>query len=121
MFAIKAELKKRPFLMIGILFTMTLVYITSIVRTLEMYRLLVTYRPYASDDGDSFDFAFFFNSLWLVLITMSTVGYGDAYPRTHAGRFFIIFACITGMLIVSLMVVSLTNLIEFTPEEQKVE
>eukprot|EP00330_Aristerostoma_sp_ATCC50986_P010018 CAMPEP_0114578176 /NCGR_PEP_ID=MMETSP0125-20121206/2745_1 /TAXON_ID=485358 ORGANISM="Aristerostoma sp., Strain ATCC 50986" /NCGR_SAMPLE_ID=MMETSP0125 /ASSEMBLY_ACC=CAM_ASM_000245 /LENGTH=160 /DNA_ID=CAMNT_0001768043 /DNA_START=994 /DNA_END=1476 /DNA_ORIENTATION=- len=50
---------------------------------------------------------------------MTTVGFGDGYPSTHLGRFIGVIACIIGMLLVSLMVVSLTVASEFTPEESK--
>ena len=50
---------------------------------------------------------------------MTTVGFGEGYPSTHLGRIFGVFACIIGMLLVSLMVVSLTVSSEFTPEEEK--
>jgi len=48
------------------------------------------------------------------------VGFGDGYPSTHLGRAVGVVACIIGMLLVSLMVVSLTNASEFTTEESKV-
>lgn len=50
---------------------------------------------------------------------MTTVGFGEGYPSTHMGRFIGVCACIIGMLLVSLMVVSLTLSSEFTPEESK--
>ena len=50
---------------------------------------------------------------------MTTVGFGEGYPSTHMGRFIGVCACIIGMLLVSLMVVSLTLSSEFTQEENK--
>ncbi len=58
--------------------------------------------------------------MWLIITTMTTVGFGEGYPSTHLGRFIGVIACIIGMLLVSLMVVSLTLSSEFTPEESKV-
>lgn len=59
--------------------------------------------------------------MWLIIITMTTVGFGEGYPSTHLGRFVGVMACIIGMLLVSLMVVSLTLSSEFTQEESKVK
>ena len=50
---------------------------------------------------------------------MITVGYGDMFPKSHFGRFIVIIAAIIGMLLVSLIVVSLAVLTEFTDEEKK--
>lgn len=58
--------------------------------------------------------------MWLIMITMTTVGFGEGYPSTHLGRFIGVCACLIGMLLVSLMVVSLTLSSEFTQEESKV-
>lgn len=59
------------------------------------------------------------NSLWLIIITMTTVGFGEGYPNTHLGRLVGVIACIIGMLLISLMVVSMTIASEFTPSEAK--
>lgn len=51
---------------------------------------------------------------------MTTIGYGDIYPRTHLGRITCIVACIWGVFILSLFVVALTNTTEFTQKEEQV-
>ncbi|TMW55211.1 hypothetical protein Poli38472_013102 [Pythium oligandrum] len=44
------------------------------------------------------------HSLWLTIVTMSTVGYGDAYPLTAAGRLTVIIgAVLGGALVIALM------------------
>ena len=57
--------------------------------------------------------------MWLVIITMTTVGYGDFYPKTHIGRFIIIIACFCGIFMISMMVVTLTESSEFTKGESR--
>ncbi len=49
------------------------------------------------------------NALWLILITTTTVGYGDYFPQTPLGRVIILFVAIWGTLIVSIMLVVVTN------------
>ena len=39
----------------------------------------------------------FFLSLWYVLVTMTTVGYGDIYPATTLGKLFAILLFLTGI------------------------
>ena len=57
--------------------------------------------------------------MWNIIITISTVGYGDYYARTTLGRIVIFFVCIFGVFVVSLMVVTLTNSLMTTSLENK--
>jgi hypothetical protein len=50
---------------------------------------------------------------------MTTVGYGDIYPQTHFGRFFGVVACLIGMLLVSYLIVGMSTLFDFTPQEHR--
>jgi len=56
-------------------------------------------------------FNYFSTSVWNVLITMTTVGYGDYYAKSNAGRVVSIICAFWGVFIVSLFVVSLTNML----------
>jgi hypothetical protein len=58
------------------------------------------------------DFLLFYNytnCIWNIIITMTTVGYGDYYAKTDFGRFVIFFVCLWGVSIVSIMTITLTN------------
>ena len=50
---------------------------------------------------------------------MTTVGYGDYFPKTHLGRFVGIIVCFWGVLVVSLFVVTITNMIMLEVTEDK--
>lgn len=52
------------------------------------------------------------NSIWMTVITMTTVGYGDLFPRTMLGRVICILLVVWGIFVVSIMVVVLTNTFE---------
>ena len=60
-------------------------------------------------DLNTIDFNYFENSIWTVIITMTTVGYGDFFPRTIFGRSLDILIAIWGIFIISMMVVVLSS------------
>jgi hypothetical protein len=57
--------------------------------------------------------------MWLVIITMATVGYGDYWPLSYLGRIVGMISCFWGVFTLSTMVVILNNLLEFSEPEQK--
>ena len=59
------------------------------------------------------------NGLWLAVVTMTTVGYGDYYPKTNLGRLVGISCCIWGLFIISLFTVSFINKMKFKPSQKK--
>ena len=59
----------------------------------------------------------FYNSVWSTICTMTTVGYGDIYPRTFLGR-SIAFCCSQfGAMNVSLLVVTFGCVITFSNQQ----
>ena len=57
--------------------------------------------------------------MWNVIITFSTVGYGDFYARTVLGRTVIFFVTILGLFVVSMLTVSLFNSLVISSLESK--
>jgi voltage-gated potassium channel len=55
-----------------------------------------------------------FDSFYMVVITFSTIGYGEVHPLSHAGRVFNIGLIVAGVAVVFLMIGALTQaLLEF--------
>lgn len=51
----------------------------------------------------------FYNSCWESIVTMSSVGYGDIYPKTYLGRIISFLEIIFGVSVISMSVVTLNN------------
>ena len=86
------------------------------------YALYLAERPLAlwhggfSQKKAATDFA---NSLWLIIMTATTVGYGDYFPKTPLGRIIIMLVAIWGTLVVSVMVVVVGNTLSMQKTETK--
>ena len=59
------------------------------------------------------------NPYWNVIITFSTVGYGDFAPKTHFGRFFSCVSMFFGQFAISLILIAMSISAQFTLEEAK--
>ena len=118
-FVLKCIMKEKPLTFVLISGLFSIVFFGQAMKICEAPLV----RPFMKDGqlitttGNNFDV--YYNSWWNVVITMTTVGYGDYYPRTHLGRVFSILLSIWGIFIVSLTVVSLTNLLNLDNLENK--
>jgi hypothetical protein len=112
-FAIKAELKERPYTVVGVLMLMSILIFGHALRNVEVCFM-------QNKSADKFqDWSYVWNGFWCIIITILTIGYGDFYPQTVVGRCIAVVAVLWGTFLISLMVVSLTISVEFTPQEQK--
>ncbi|OMJ84588.1 hypothetical protein SteCoe_14262 [Stentor coeruleus] len=107
-FAIKCDLKERPFITIFTFFTILIITLGIAVMVAE--------RSVAA--SRNLDMGQLTNNEWLIFVTMGTIGYGDIFPVTHHGRLFCIVACIGGMILVSALIVSLNQASELNKEQQ---
>lgn len=110
LFIIKAFAKYNPFWL----------YLISIVLFVYAYSFSVRAFERELSDFSGQDFHSFFNCLWYILITMTTVGFGDFAAYTTEGRFFAMLACITGIFLLSMMVITLSNMLDMSPTEERI-
>lgn len=104
-FALKALMKEKPWTVLGVALLVSVFVFGYCLRIFE--RII---DP---------EFNWIATSFWNVLITMTTVGYGDYFPQSNAGRVVGIICSFWGVFIVSMFVVALTNMLEFNSPESK--
>eukprot|EP01124_Arcella_intermedia_P023257 TRINITY_DN3647_c0_g4_i1.p1 TRINITY_DN3647_c0_g4~~TRINITY_DN3647_c0_g4_i1.p1 ORF type:complete len:442 (-),score=79.21 TRINITY_DN3647_c0_g4_i1:49-1311(-) len=76
------------------------------------------------DDGTLSDFQSIPDSLWWTIVTMCTVGYGDTYPITYAGKAIATVVMVSGVLVLAFPLTILagnfmTEWNEFLVKEEK--
>ena len=59
----------------------------------------------------------YFNAIWLSVITMTTVGYGDLTPFTTIGRWITIILCIWGSFVLALFTIMMEAMFELQSQE----
>ena len=113
MFALKCLMRKSPekIVMMGLIISIPCFG----------YLLRICERPIVRTITDSSEWNFdsYLDCMWNVIITITTVGYGDYFAKTLLGRIIIFICSIWGAFVVSLMVVALTNILEMDHLEQK--
>lgn len=114
-FMIKAELKRSPYVAI-----FASLFIVAILFGLAMHTIELMYIPGPSDTSAPKMFESWVGNFFFIFVTMVTVGYGDIYPKTHIGRFVVLWVAVIGTMVVSLMVVALTNSTALTTGEIRV-
>lgn len=114
-FMIKAQLKRSPYQTIFLS-----LFIAAILFGIAMHTIELTYTPGPDDGNTSTPFESWISTIFFIFVTMTTVGYGDIYPKTHIGRFVVLGIGIIGTMLVSIMVVALTNSSSLTNGEKRV-
>ena len=61
----------------------------------------------------------FFQAIWVVLITLTTVGFGDLVPFSPIGRIIISMTAFWGAFIISLVIVVAANLFNLSRNQRK--
>jgi hypothetical protein len=65
------------------------------------------------------DFNSYFQSVWVIVITICTVGFGDLVPFSSIGRIIIIITSFWGAFIISLVIIVCANLFNLSRNQRK--
>lgn len=89
-----------------LLFSTTLIF-GHMIKIAELPYFRQEKAPELNDAMDNY-----FNAIWLSIITMTTVGYGDLTPYTQIGRALMIVLCIWGSFVLALFTIMMKEIFE---------
>ena len=111
-FNVKAYQKKYPFIFLSVLFIITIYVFGLCIRYFEIYY----WEGHPLVDQH---WQYRWNAFWCLFISMTTVAFGDFYPKSHFGKVLIIIAIIIGIYFISMMMRYITFKSILTDTEQK--
>lgn len=97
-----------------------LTIVTIVIVVTISFSLRIIEGPLIFLDNDGIDLSFISNCIWLTLVTMTTVGYGDYYPKTNLGRLLCVISSIIGTILMSFIAVALINFLRFSNNQNEV-
>lgn len=60
---------------------------------------------------------YIYNAFWFMIVTSTSVGYGDVVATTSPGRLVAAFSALVGLIFVSLLTASMANMLQFSGDE----
>ena len=116
LFSIRCIFYSHPVKMLIVLFLVNIISLSYMIKILEGPVYYISKK--AQDNFINYNRME--NCLWNVLVTMTTVGYGDFYPLTNLGRLVIIICAFLGTTLISLMTLITGNKLSLSETERKI-
>ena len=108
-FAIKCLMTSQPYVVLMTNLVMSMFYFGYLIRIFD--------QDLSTVSGQNFNNIS--NPVWLSIVTMTTVGYGDFYPKSNPSRIVGILCSFYGVYLVSLFVITLENLLRLDQSEER--
>lgn len=113
-FILKSKFINSPEQAVLTLFIVTVLVLSYIIRIFEIY-----YALHPQTDVFFNRKTEFFDDVYFIVVTLTTVGYGDIEPRTLPGKIIIMFTAIWGAVLISLVVVMVSKVFEMSENQEK--
>jgi hypothetical protein len=109
MFAIKCFMVESPYLVMANNLILSMFYFGYLMRIFD--------SKLSEESGQNFDDIN--NPVWMSIVTMTTVGYGDFFPKSTPSRIIGIMCAFYGVFQVSLFVIALDNLLVLSSSDER--
>lgn len=96
LFSWKALMKESPIIILSLVGIYLIYFFTFFIRLFER-----GYNPNTFNN--------FLNPIWFILVTMTTVGYGDIVPKTNEGKVIATIGCMFGVFTISFLIITITS------------
>ena len=116
-FIIKSELNKRRLSLSILILIIICLIISVLIKDFECFSF--NKKTLLNGKKGINDLQNFINTFWLTLVTITSVSYGDEYPRTSFGRLLLFISSFFGLLTVGLIIATLSEKILFNSTEKK--
>lgn len=101
-FSLKCLLKLYYFRIVILCSTLFVLFFAMVIDILEAPLIRETIDNTYNVDGIT-------DSVYLVIITLTTVGYGEIVPHSAPSKFIVMMICLNGAIVLSLFVVAINN------------
>lgn len=103
--ALKAILEDKPF---------ETIFLAFLVMT-----LMLAYLVRICESPVNIEHIYFWNQLWLIVVTATSTGYGDIYPLSHVGRAVCVFAMLGGIALTAILISAVSSKLALNAGESR--
>ena len=115
LFMIRAEVNSRPIFFCCVCFLIFITISTILLRSFEVFGYDIRYGLNGNKGNN--DLRVLANNFWLSIITITSIGYGDEYPRTNLGRIVIFITSLFGMFFLGFLIANISGASQFDSNE----
>ena len=97
--------------------TTVIIYFISLIIIVSGYLIHLSDRIHPIDCDNNGKFSSIFNCMWLVIATITTVGYGELSSSSYIGRLISLIAAFLGLLVTAVLIEVIQSAISLTNNE----